>query len=167
MEVLLDRPVTPSSYPQRHGAALVYIARKHELEHIQAAETPGEKKRRFDAFWGALIPEQNRAANLLKLYYSRIEEANRLYTTYKEGWKTDRGMIYILFGSPLYVDSQLEYELWRYNYDERDLIGSFAFTRRRLYASGGLFEAYLLEREPSYEAGWRRALRRWRRGEVL
>ncbi len=147
--------------------ALVYIARKHELEHIQAAETVAEKKRRFDAFWGALIPERTRAANLLKLYYSRVEEANRLYTTYKEGWKTDRGMIYVMFGSPVYVDTQLEYELWRYSYDEYDQIGAFVFTRRRIYASGGLFEAYLLERDFSYEAGWRRILRRWRRGEVL
>ena len=167
-----DFAVRNATYPQITALdemveALVYIARKHELEHIRAAETPEEKKRRFDAFWGSLVPEQTRAANLLKLYYSRVEEANLLYTTYKEGWKTDRGMVYVLFGSPLYVDTQLEYELWRYSYDEYDTISAFVFTRRRLYASGGLFEAYLLERDYSYEAGWRRALRRWRRGEVL
>ena len=167
-----DFAVRNVSFPQINTLdqmveALVYVARKPELDHIRAAETPEEKKHRFDAFWGTLIPEASRAANLLKLYYSRVEEANLLYTTYKDGWKTDRGMIYILFGSPLYVDTQLEYEVWRYSYDEYDNIGSFAFTRRRLYASGGLFEAYLLNRDPSYEAGWRRALRRWRRGEVL
>ena len=167
-----DFAVRSASFPQittldEMVEALVYVARRQELDHIRAAETTEEKKRRFDAFWGALIPEASRAANLLKLYYSRVEEANLLYTTYKEGWKTDRGMVYILFGSPLYVDTQLEYEVWRYSYDEYDNIGSFAFTRRRLYASGGLFEAYLLNRDPSYEAGWRRALRRWRRGEVL
>ena len=167
-----DFAVRNASFPQINTLdemvdALVYVARAPELEHIRAAETAEEKKRRFDAFWGTLIPEASRAANLLKLYYSRVEEANLRYTTYKDGWKTDRGMIYILFGSPLYIDTQLEYEVWRYSYDEYDNIGSFAFTRRRLYASDGLFEAYLLNRDPSYEAGWRRALRRWRRGEVL
>ena len=148
-------------------AALVYLARERELEHIQAADTPVEKKRRFDAFWATLIPDRTRAANLLKLYYSRVEEANLLYTSYKEGWKTDRGMIYIVFGSPIFIDTQLEYETWRYSYDDRDGLDLFIFNRRRLYDSDGMFETYLLEREPYYESAWRRALRRWRRGEVL
>ncbi len=147
--------------------ALVYIARKEELNHIQRAETAEEKRHRFDAFWGTLMPEPVRAANLLKLYYNRVEEANLRYSSYKEGWKTDRGMIFILFGPPLYVDTQLEHETWRYSYDEYDRISALVFTRRRIYASGGLFEAFLLQRDYGYEAGWRRAVRQWRRGEVL
>lgn len=147
--------------------ALVYIARDSEREDIQAADTLAEKKRRFDAFWATLLPDRTQAANLLKLYYSRVEEANLRYTSYKEGWKTDRGMVYIMFGSPLYVDAQLEHEVWRYSYDDRDEIGAFVFNRRRLYASEGMFEVFLLEREPVYEAAWRRALLRWRRGEML
>jgi len=167
-----DFAVRSASFPKITSldemvAALVYLAREHELEHIQAAGTPEEKKRRFDAFWGSIMPDRARAANLLQLYYSRIEEANLLYTTYKEGWKTDRGMIYTLFGSPLYVDTQLEYEVWRYSYDEQDPIGAFLFNRRRIYDSDGIFEAFMLEREAYYEAAWRRALQRWRRGDVL
>ncbi len=149
------------------AGALVYIARQSERQHIQAADTPEEKKRRFDAFWATLIPDRTRAANLLKLYYSRVEEANLRYTSYKEGWKTDRGMIYILFGSPIFIDTQLEYEVWRYSYDDRDGRRVFVFNRRWLYASEGMFDTFLLEREPFYEAAWRRALQRWRRGEVL
>ena len=88
-------------------------------------------------------------------------------TTYKEGWKTDRGMIYIMFGSPIFIDTQLGHEVWRYSYDDRDGLDLFVFNRRRLYASEGMFETFLLEREPYYESAWRRALHRWRRGEVL
>ena len=148
-------------------SALVYIALQRELEHIQAADTRQEKKRRYDAFWATLIPDRTRAANLLKLYYSRVEEANLLYTSYKEGWKTDRGMISIVFGSPIFIDNQLDHEVWRYSYDDRGGLDLFVFNRRRLYASEGMFETFLLERESFYEAAWRRALQRWRRGEVL
>ncbi len=148
-------------------SALVYIALQRELEHIQAADTRQEKKRRYDAFWATLIPDRTRAANLLKLYYSRVEEANLLYTSYKEGWKTDRGMIFIVFGSPIFIDNQLDHEVWRYSYDDRGGLDLFVFNRRRLYASEGMFETFLLERESFYEAAWRRALQRWRRGEVL
>ncbi len=62
---------------------------------------------------------------------------------------------------------QLEYEVWRYGYDDRDGRRVFVFNRRWLYASNGMFETFLLEREPFYETAWRRALQRWRRGEVL
>ena len=147
--------------------ALVYLATDKELETIQAAASPAEKKRRFDAFWGGLVPQRMRAANTLKLYYARVEEANLLYTTYKEGWKTDRGMVYIILGSPLYVDTMLDREVWYYSYNESDPLHAFVFERRRLYESGGLFEAYLLQRNLQYEHEWRWALERWRRGDML
>ena len=37
-----------------------------------------------------------------------IEEANKQFSNYKEGWKTDMGMMYILFGPPWYIESTLE-----------------------------------------------------------
>lgn len=147
--------------------ALAYLATNQELETIQAAETLVEKKRRFDAFWGSLMPQRTRAANTLKRYYARVEEANLLYTTYKEGWKTDRGMIYIMLGSPLYVDTMVDREVWYYSYDESDPLRAFVFERRRLYESGGLFEVYRLQRDLQYEHEWRWALERWRRGDML
>ncbi len=147
--------------------ALTYIAYARELEHLRAADTPEEKKRRFDAFWGALVANRNLAANLLKHYYARVEEANLLYTTYKEGWKTDRGMVYVMLGSPLYVDRLIDREVWHYSYDDRDALRLFVFERRQVYQSDGLFEAYKLQREMLYEPEWRRAFERWRRGEML
>ncbi len=147
--------------------ALGYIAHRGELENLRGAATPEEKKRRFDAFWGTLVANRNLAANLLRHYYARVEEANLRYTTYKEGWKTDRGMIFILFGSPLYTDRLVDREVWYYSYDDRDAPRSFVFDRRTLYESEGLFEAFVLRRELYYEPEWRRAFDRWRRGETL
>ncbi|HMB90361.1 MAG TPA: GWxTD domain-containing protein [Rhodothermales bacterium] len=147
--------------------ALAYLATDKKRETIQAANTPVEKKRRFDAFWGSLVPQRTRATNTLKLYYARVEEANLLYTTYKEGWKTDRGMVYIILGSPLYVDTMVDREVWYYSYNDNDPLHTFVFERRRMYESGGLFEAYLLRRNLQYEHEWRWALERWLRGDML
>ena len=147
--------------------SLVYLARLREMEPLLEATSPAERKRRFDAFWGSLIPERNQAANTLERYYARVEEANRRFTTYKPGWKTDRGMVFILLGQPLYVDWHVDREIWYYSYDDRDEARAFIFQRRRFYEAEGLFETYLLERTPAYQPAWQRALQRWRRGEVL
>ena len=39
-----------------------------------------------------------KAKSLIAIYYNRIQNANLHFTTFKEGWKTDRGMIYVVFG---------------------------------------------------------------------
>ncbi|MFQ5571073.1 MAG: GWxTD domain-containing protein, partial [Rhodothermales bacterium] len=54
---------------------LVYITQEEEREHIRSADTQAEKKRRFDAFWGGLIPNRSQAADVIKRYYGRVEEA--------------------------------------------------------------------------------------------
>ena len=39
-----------------------------------------------------------RAKELIKNYYGRLQHANLFFTSYLEGWKTDRGMIFMIFG---------------------------------------------------------------------
>ena len=146
--------------------ALAYIAFEREIEEIRAGKTPSEKKRRFDAFWGSLVPNRNAAANLIKLYYGRIEEANLFFTGYKEGWKTDRGMIYTILGPPLYVDRSFDMEVWHYSYSDRDPVNTFVFERVQPYRDEP-FENYILQRRPYYQQEWSRAVDRWREGQVL
>ncbi len=147
--------------------ALAYIAYDREIAYIKEAPTPREKKRRFDAFWGTLVQNRQVAANLLKLYYSRVEEANLFFTTYKEGWKTDRGMIYIIFGPPVLVENKFDEEIWYYSYAERDPLNTFRFERARPYGAYARFENFFLVRSPIYEPVWTRAIERWRAGAVL
>ncbi len=167
-----DFSVTPAGFPQittldQMIQALIYIAYEREVKLILEAETPDEKKRRFDAFWGSLVENREVAANLIKLYYSRIEEANLLFTSHKEGWKTDRGMVYIMMGAPLYVENTVETETWRYSYGDYNPLNTFVFERNQLYDSNETFESYLLQRHPYYEQVWLRALERWRKGQML
>lgn len=147
--------------------ALAYIAREGEYEHLQAAETPAEQKRRFDAFWGEHIPNRQEARNVIRTYYARVEEANLFFSTYKDGWKTDRGMLYIVLGAPLYVDRRIDSEVWVYSYGQRDESSVFVFERVPIYGSKGSFYNHILQRDMMHDYRWRRILERWRNGEVL
>ena len=146
--------------------ALAYLAYDDEIEHIQDAGSAAEKKQRFDAFWGSLVPNRNVAANLIELYYGRIEEANLFFTGYKEGWKTDRGMVYIVMGPPLFVDRRVETVTWHYSYSESNPVRTFVFERAR-DSREDAFENYVLARRPYYQQEWIRSLDLWRSGDVL
>lgn len=147
--------------------ALDYIAYPREMKFIASGDTPRERRRRFDAFWGALVSDRRVAANLLRQYYERVEEANLLFTSYKPGWKTDRGMIYVVFGAPDYVERTFEGEVWHYGVGEQAASGTFAFERVDYYGDADPFGHYVLVRQPIYEQAWTRAIDRWRKGNAL
>lgn len=173
--ILLERDrllsVKSSSFPALSSLddlveALAYIAYDDEVEHIRDATSPVERKRRFDAFWGTLVQNRNLAASLIRLYYGRIEEANLFFTGYKEGWKTDRGMIYTILGPPIYVDRRVGVEVWHYSYGSRDPTQTFVFEKAAEQGDDP-FETYILQRRPYYQHEWIRAVDRWRDGQVL
>ncbi len=147
--------------------ALAYIAYPREVRSIREGATAAERRRRFDAFWGALVPDRRVALNLLRTYYERIEEANLLFTSVKPGWKTDRGMVYVVFGAPEYVETTFEGEVWYYAYGSQDAASTFSFERADAYESTAPFAPYVLLRQPAYERAWVRALERWREGNAL
>ncbi len=100
---------------------LVYIAKEKELDYIKEAQTVDEKQKRFLEFWKKKDPNPNTARNeKMDEYYERVEYANRHFKHYTEGWRTDMGMIYILFGAPSNVDrhpfdsNAKPYEVWSY-----------------------------------------------------
>ena len=77
-----------------------YIADKSAIKHIKNAP-PGKKKLYFDAYWKKNDPTPNTDTNeLMNEYYRRIAFSNAHFSGFRDGWKTDMGMIFILFGSP-------------------------------------------------------------------
>lgn len=146
-------------------SALAYIASEREFEFISGGETLLERRRRFDAFWGSLFNDRRVASGIVRLYYERVEQANLLFTTHKEGWKTDRGMVYVLFGPPHYVETRFETETWHYDLSSRSGLSTFVFERASFYAARRpAFGNWVLQRSNSYEIIWRHAIRRWRQG---
>jgi GWxTD domain-containing protein len=100
---------------------LVYIASPSEIQYINDGKTKDEKIQRFREFWKSKDPVPSTEENeVFNEYYRRVSIANANFTHYLKGWKTDRGMVLIILGSPnnierhpFEVDSK-PYEVWDY-----------------------------------------------------
>ena len=51
-------------------------------------------------FWIKCGGNIEKARELIRIYYTRALYANYYFSSYREGWRTDRGMIYIIYGPP-------------------------------------------------------------------
>ena len=139
---------------------LIYITTREE--YAQLKKINGDKKA-FDKFWLNLATSSERAKKIIKHYYDRIENANSFFTTYKEGWKTDMGMIYTIFGPPDEVIKTNEGEKWHYlsSIDLPKL--DFTFIRTESIFSNN---HYVLIRDKDYVSSWYRAIDLWRKGRI-
>ena len=100
-----------------------YIASSQEKQKYESLTEVGAKREFLTQFWDARDDEINDGKNqTLVLYIKRIKESNeRFGGLSKEGWKTDRGRVYIIYGEPSEISrypNQIEtkpYEIWRYD----------------------------------------------------
>lgn len=84
---------------------LRYVASQEDIDFIQEGQKEPEKLKRFEAFWRKLDPTPNTERNeAFDEYYRRIGFANANYKSYNEGWLTDKGMVYIVYGQPANVE---------------------------------------------------------------
>jgi GWxTD domain-containing protein len=102
-------------------AQLVYIASSKDKSYIEEAPTKEEKIKRYLEFWKKKNPNPNEVDNrVFDEYYRRINYANENFSHFTEGWKTDRGMIYITLGPPSNIErhpfeyDSKPYEVWEY-----------------------------------------------------
>ncbi len=100
---------------------LVYIASPEIVDRMNQAKSFSEKKKLFEKFWKGGDPTPETEINELQLeYYRRVRYANRHFEILgQDGWNSDRGKIYILYGPPDSVEHQMDnqsrdYEIWRY-----------------------------------------------------
>lgn len=100
---------------------LVYFAKSGEMNYIRSGPTPNERLRRFKEFWRERDPTPRTDRNeRMEEYYFRIDYANRNFGSSEDGWKTDRGQVLVLHGSPDHVSRQPfrfdtePWEIWYY-----------------------------------------------------
>lgn len=73
-----------------------------------------EAKSRFYASYWQNAPEQR------ELFEQRCEDSRRYASSIREGWQTDRGRVYVIYGPPDDIESvsfqgeQVPYEIWYY-----------------------------------------------------
>lgn len=137
-----------------------YISTKKEYEELTGSEN---KKIVVDKFWLNIAGSSDRAKTLIREYYSRVENANNYFTSYLEGWKTDRGIIYIIFGSPNVVYKNKNYENWIYGEENNMMSISFVFHKVNNPISDNDFT---LSRSPVFKNTWFRAVDSWRNGRI-
>ena len=107
-----------------------YIADKDLIDEMKKAP-PDKKRQMFLDFWKKKDPTPSTERNeLMEEYYSRVEYANKHFTHYVDGWKSDMGMVYIIFGPPSNIErhpfdiDSKPYEVWTYY----DLNRQFVFV---------------------------------------
>jgi len=137
-----------------------YISTKKEYLELTESENT---KIAVDKFWLNIAGSSDRAKTLIREYYSRVENANNYLTSYLEGWKTDRGIIYIIFGSPNVVYKNKNYENWIYGEENNMMSISFVFHKVNNPISNNDFT---LSRSPVFKNTWFRAVDSWRNGRI-
>jgi len=136
---------------------LRYITTTREFEQLSTYQNP---KLAVDSFWLAHAGLESRAKTLISKYYNRVQEANTLFSSYLEGWKTDRGMIYIIFGPPNHVFRATNIENWTYGEVSRPQSLRFSFVRVNNPFTNNDFS---LMRNPQYKEFWFNSVEVWRR----
>jgi GWxTD domain-containing protein len=140
-------------------SALRYLTTNEEHATLLAAT---KQKEALDEFLITLTGDKNLAKNIIKNYFKRVTEANKLFTTTKEGWKTDKGMIYIIFGQPDKVYYENGHEDW--SYEKNPLYNELNFYfQHKNTPEGYIFE---LERLKDYQEIWIAIIEKWRRGLI-
>lgn len=139
---------------------LRFISSNAEFEQLNDAE---DTKKSIDLFWLAKAGDEDRGREVIKRYYNRVQDANDNFTSYLEGWKTDRGMISIIYGTPKSVRVQRDEEIWFYGEETNSFSLQFTFVKVNNPFSEN---DYKLIRATSYKSSWYRAVDVWRSGRA-
>jgi hypothetical protein len=140
---------------------LEYLCSASEFSTLKADTLP---KLAVDNFWLTAGGNTEMARELIRVYYNRMYYANLFFTSYKQGWKTDRGMLYLLFGPPGVITKTATSETWEY-YVKQDAVNlSITFNKVPSPYSENHF---VMQRNDSYSRYWRAAVDMWRKGKAF
>jgi GWxTD domain-containing protein len=110
---------------------VLYIISPEEKSVFKSLKTEEEKEKFIEEFWNRRNPDPRGGDNSFKEeHYRRITYANERFASGIPGWKTDRGMVYIMYGKP----------------DEIESHPSGGSYQREIYEGGGQTSTYPFER---------------------
>jgi GWxTD domain-containing protein len=140
---------------------LVYLTTSSEFRDLRMEPN---RKLAIDNFWLRLNTDVESSKELIRVYYNRVLYANLFFSSYKEGWKTDRGMIYIIFGPPRLLEKNIGFEKWTYFSKSANRKVEFIFNRKENKFTN---YDYQLARDVDSNSYWRIAIQSWRKGKVF
>lgn len=134
-------------------SSMLYLTSEAEEKALLKSK---DLKKDFDSFWINNLDSKAKARTAIRKYYRNVRHANELFTDFKPGWKTDPGMMYIVYGKPDEVYRLNGLEEWYYDSGEAfefNVISTFFAPR-----------TYSLRRNIEYEEGWFQKIAAIRRG---
>jgi GWxTD domain-containing protein len=151
---------------------LAYLASEDEMAALRVNAKP---KLALDDFWIGCGGNTEKSRELIRIYYTRALYANLYFTSYREGWRTDRGMIYLLYGPPDKVYKTATEENWGYRkseiktswgtgYHVKEDYLYFKFNKKENKFSDN---DYSLSRSEAINTYWDKAVLNWRKGVVF
>lgn len=140
---------------------LRYITSLKEWERLTTSPEP---RKEIERFWTDAAGSRDRAREAIDAFYSRVEIANRHFTSWTEGWRTDRGLVHIIFGTPNTIHRSGNTESWTYGEETNLMSLTFVFERRE-----GSFtdNDLVLRRDPLFKSAWYRNVESWRNGRIV
>jgi GWxTD domain-containing protein len=151
---------------------LSYLASQDEMDSLRHTV---KQKLALDEFWIKMGGNVDKARELIRIYYTRVLYTNFYFNSYKEGWRSERGMIYIIYGPPDKVYKTPDGENWgyrkpviksswggRYSVKEEYLFFNFK-KEENLYSDND----YYLARNETLVTYWDKAVASWRKGVVF
>lgn len=140
---------------------LTYITTPEELKAIKENDNV---KIAMDNFWLRLSKNTEVSREQIRIYYNRVKYANIYFTSFKEGWKTDRGMIYVIFGPPDNVKKTPITETWIYRIPQTRNPLIIVFNKKTSDFCDNDFNLKYSDQLVSY---WHQAISAWRKGEAF
>jgi GWxTD domain-containing protein len=140
---------------------VAYISTRNEHEALKSAE---DKKKALDQYWYGMLKDEDAARKVIRDYFKQIEFANILFTDFKEGWKTDRGMVYTVMGPPNEVFFRANGEIWSYLIANSNSKITFTFARVKNILTPNY---YILNRSRALQPEWFKSITAWRNGQMV
>jgi len=140
-----------------------YIAKSDEIKMYAQIQAESGKREFLADFWSKVEAGRLERPPMKRLeYLRRVATANQVYKTFnKEGWRTDRGRIFILYGEPDQVvrasgdASSRPYQTWIYYGIEKGV--EFVFVDR--VGSSDYQLVHSTKRGELQDEDWQRYLR--------
>jgi GWxTD domain-containing protein len=139
---------------------LFYLATLAEYRDLRKESN---RKLAVDNYWLKMGNSMEKSRELIRIYYNRVVYSNLYFTSNKEGWKTDQGMIFILFGPPSRIQMTLTGERWFYFARRRNNPIEFRFDRKPDAWSNQIL---VWVKTTDSQMFWNEAVRSWRNGKV-
>lgn len=135
---------------------LAYIATGGAYDSLFHAETKQEKRKAIMDFWDKMNWYRGqRTTRPMDVFYRRVQYAIEHYKGMGAGWRSDRGKVYIMLGSPTSIDrhpydaNNRPYEVWQY-YDLNQqyyFSDQFMMGEYRLVSISPISGTFLWQRE--------------------